>query len=496
MLNKLFSRNSDKASASAGRRNVKFQSVRSIMGLSESPNWTKFMGRTLLEEGYHANTWVFACIRKRMQAVGSVPLVMQELDDEESWTNSASDHPLSRLLKDPCPGLSGAQLAKMIVGQFDIQGEFYAKIIRGGRGGMVPLELWPLPIGTVAPEIRDNEIVRYKYTRRDGSEDSMPPEEVLHLRYTHPDTKFVGMPPLVAAGKAIDVDNEASSWQKVSMQNRGVPDGVFTLEGEEVGPDEWEEARRQVREQYIGRDSAREPWVVANAKFEQMSQSMADLDFMDGRRMTRVEICAALDVPPPLVGIYDDATLANIETARKIMWRDSLLPLLNDVADQITRILVPSFGGGRSAREEIRLAFDTANVAALQDSLKEKTEVAARLRQLGVPLREINRRLDLNLEISDLPGSDVSFLPSSLVPTSPSEEGGGMTEADFDKLLQLSMRVSQGDMTVESAIAFAAAAIPGVNEQMARDILTPASTGEGLEERAFDVTETVHKTGY
>lgn len=474
---------------------VKFLPLSQVMGVSDAPDWTQFMGRTLLEEGYNKNTWVFACIRKRMQAVGSVPLVVQQRGTEGEWTESERNDPLSRLLRNPCPGMSGEQLVKMIVGQFDIQGEFFARIVRGGRGGALPLELWPLQIGTVAPIVRDNEIIRYRYTRRDGKEDTLAPEEVLHLRYTHPDSKTAGMPPILPAGKAVDVDNEASAWQKVSMQNRGVPDGVFVLKGEEVGPDEWEEARRQVREQYVGQDNAREPWVVANAEFEQMAQSMADLDFMGGRRMTREEICAALDVPPPLVGIYDNATLSNIETARKIMWRDSLLPLLSDIADQLSRSLVPPFAGNRAdALDRRRVEFDVTGVAALQDSLTEKVQVAQQLRQIGIPLSEINRRLELGLEIEDIAGSDQAYSPSGLIPTgtamapAPAAEGEGeeeeqpeeLTDEGFTRLLTLAQRVADGQLTAEAALSMASA-MPGVPLEVARDVLQAAADGATVE---------------
>jgi len=346
-------------------------------------------------------------MRKRMAAVSSVPLIVcNEATDEV-----LDGHPLQLLMESPTPELDGTTLLEIIVGSLDSGGNAYLHIVRNAQG--VPLELWPIPQDGMKPVHQKGDkryISHYRYDWQ-GAVRTIPAEDVLHLAYTHPEDRFSGMSPLRAAGMAVDLDNEASAWQKVSLQNRGVPDGIFSLEGEDIGPEEWEEARRQVREQYTGTANAREPWVVANAKWQQMSLTPAELDFAEARTMTRTEICAAYEVPPPMVGIYDDATLANIETARKIFWRDTILPLLEQLAGQITRALAPGFGGG------IYLKFDISNIAALRESYTDKLTQARVLWSMGVPLTVINDRLELGLNVDEIEGADVGYVPAGLIPT-------------------------------------------------------------------------------
>ena len=280
------------------------------------------------------------------------------------------------------------------------------------------------------------------------------------------------------------------------MQNRGIPDGVFTMEGD-IGPDEWEEASRQVAENYSGSDHARGPWVVANAKFEQMSQSMADLDFMQGRKMTREEICAVLDVPPPLVGILDKANYANIETARKIFWRDSMLPSLADIADQLTRRFLKS-------GDNLRLFFDTTNISALQDSLTEKLASAKDLFSMGVPLSVINKRLEMNLDIENVQGMNVGYLQGSLMPTTfaPSpgaktdnnlstiedgenasiEGSARMSDEDFDRISSVVSKVSMGEMTSEQAAKLLKLSIPYLTDDEINGLISNENTDIGYNE--------------
>jgi len=467
-----------------------------VFETTSKATWTKPGTQQMLLEGYEGNSWVFACIRKKMQAVGSVPLILQEFQKELGYKDFIGQHPLKKLLENPCPGVTGAQLIKIIQGQFDIQGEFFGKVTLGGKGGKVPLEVWPLHIGSTSPVVKNNEIVEFKYTNRNGSVKTIDPSEILHLKSTHPDNIFSGMAAMTAGSKAVDIDNEAAKWQKISMQNRGIPDGVFTMEGD-IGPDEWEEASRQVAENYSGSDHARGPWVVANAKFEQMSQSMADLDFMQGRKMTREEICAVLDVPPPLVGILDKANYANIETARKIFWRDSMLPSLADIADQLTRRFLKS-------GDNLRLFFDTTNISALQDSLTEKLASAKDLFSMGVPLSVINKRLEMNLDIENVQGMNVGYLQGSLMPTTfaPSpgaktdnnlstiedgenasiEGGARMSDEDFDRISSVVSKVSMGEMTSEQAAKLLKLSIPYLTDDEINGLISNENTDIGYNE--------------
>ena len=377
---------------------------------SHKAAWRDWTSAKAIREGYERNVWVYACMRKRAEAVATVPaVVLRDVQGEEvqDW-----DHPLTKLMHAPNPEMDGATMMQIVQGSLDACGNAYLHVIRGGSGGAVPLELWPIPADAMEARSRPGNgryVDHYRYDWQ-GVVKDIPAEDVLHLMFTHPEDRMSGISPLKAAGISVDLDNEASQWQKISLQNRGVPDGIFRMSGE-VGPEEWEEARRQVRQEYTGSSKAREPWVLANVDWQQMSLAPAELDFGDARDRSRIEICAAYEVPPPMVGIYDDATLANIETARKIFWRDTILPMLSDYAAQITRALAPAFGEG------VRLTFDTSNVSALQDSMQERIELAERMFGMGVPLSQINDRLELGLDTDEIPGADVGYLPSGLLPT-------------------------------------------------------------------------------
>jgi HK97 family phage portal protein len=220
------------------------------------------------------------------------------------------------------------------------------------------------------------------------------------------------MSPLKAAARTVDTDVEAVRWNKVALQNRAVGDGVFTFPNP-LTREQWERAREQVRQQYEGVDNARRPWVLGSgASYNRMSLTPVEMDWLASRKDMRVEICAALNVHPPIVGIYDDATLANIATARRMHWEDTIIPILEDLEGCLNRTLVPHFG----PRDRLRLVFDTSQVRALQRNLKELVETGEKMQKMGVPLNHIIQRLELQLD--PVPGGDVGYIPSTMIPLS------------------------------------------------------------------------------
>ena len=393
------------------------------------PKWSEFDAQRAVRDGYKRSTWVYACVRLRAANASQVPWII-ERETPEGWVE-VEDHPLKQLLRRPNPAYDWSEMMRRFVFAMDLTGDAWATKVRGGGAGVAgPVrEVWPiLPERVEIMPGRDAMVGSYRYRNRNITRD-IPASDMLHLRYAHPGDLYYGLSPLSAAARAVDIDEEAEKWQKVTLQNMAVPPGALMLEGD-VGQEEYEQTKRWVKEQR-GSDHAREMWVLANAKYQQMSQTAVDLDFMNGRKMSREEICAAFGVPLPLVGIYDNATLANIETAREIFWREGLIPTLDEIEGQLNLQLASEYPG-------IRLRYDLSNVESLAENLTEKFSNARTLWAMGVPLDAINQRLELGLDTADMPGADVGYLPGGLLPTN-------FDAADFEPGGQAAARAVNGD---------------------------------------------------
>jgi hypothetical protein len=116
-----------------------------------------------------------------------------------------------------------------------------------------------------------------------------------------------------------------------------------------------------------------------------------------------------------MVGNYEKATLANIETARQIFWRDTMIPVLDKLSGILNLQLVAEYGS------ELRIRYDLSQVDALQENYTEKVNNAQGLWSMGLPWNEINRRLEMGFE--DIEGGEIGYLPAGLLPTNYEETG-------------------------------------------------------------------------
>lgn len=369
------------------------------------PQWSEWDSEKAITEGYQSSPWVYACIKRRVDAVCSVPWVV-EVKRGGEWERDDA-HELNRLLQDPNPEMDWQELMSLMVTHLDLAGNgFWHKVRVQGK----VRELWPLmPQAVKVIPGRSQIIEAYQIGSAPGTR--IEAADITHMAYTNPNSLLYGQSPLMAVGKAVDVDNSAAAWQKISMQNRGVPDGIFQLDQDDLTKEQFDQTRDVVRENYANMGNARSPWVVNKAKWIPMSLTPAEVDFIETRHLSMKEICAAYAVPSEMISGMGDANRASSETVRKTFWLDTVLPLLSEIQSTLNKSLAREYGSAN----EIRISYDTSGVPALQESQREQVEIARTLWGMGVPFNEINQRLELGFD--EIEGGEIGYLPSGLLPT-------------------------------------------------------------------------------
>lgn len=376
--------------------------------LTNQAYWSDFDAETASKEGYKASPAVYSVIKKRADAVSSVPLVVEQRKGDE-WEPVAESHPLQQLLDNPNPDLDRSEMMRLLVTHLDLAGNGYWYKARIGNNRVA--ELWPLmPQYMEIQPGRERLIQYYKY-RQHGLLTQYESTDVMHAAYTNPDSLYFGQSPLQAAGKAVDIDNSAATWQKISMQNRGVPDGMFTFDAD-MTPEQYAQAMAVIGDRSEGPGNARKNLVLSKAKYQQLSQTPAELDFMATRRFSLEQVCAVYGVPIEMIIGMGDANRASGDNVRKTFWLDTIVPLLDEIQSALNKGLVPDFGNLR----DLRIRFDTSGVPALQENYSEKLVNAEKLHRLGVPFNKINQHLELGLD--DIEGGDIGYIPQGLIPAS------------------------------------------------------------------------------
>lgn len=415
ILDKFFGKSSEQKSYSAPALMIQQQ--------GRTPKFNEWSIDSAIKEGYKNSTWVYACVKLRAAAVSSVPWKAERRVTQDEWKHEPQSE-LQKLLDRPNPDMDRALFFKYVVQHLDLSGNSFISKVRAGADN-TPKELWTLMPNQIEVVAGDIRLVK-EYIYRSAGRKVIPPEDMIQFLYPDPANLYFGMSPLMSAAQAVDIDNEAERFQKASLENRGLADLHFEVPADATA-EQVSRLREIFQEQQSGPKNARRA-LFSSAKATSLNVSAAELDFIESRKFVRDEICSAFGVPPPMVGNYEKATLANIETARQIFWRDTIVPLLDELETKLNLSLAPDFG------PEWRIKYDISSITALQENFTEKVTNAQQLFGIGVPFNELNSKLKLGF--ADVVGGDIGYLPSGLLPTDfqPMDVAKGMTAEDLSKL--------------------------------------------------------------
>lgn len=392
------------------------------------PVYTDLTVRKATREGYKISIFVYRAVRTIIQAASGIPWIVQDDKGEP-----IEGHPFTEVWAKPNPQFSGQDNMEFIIAHQLLCGNALLQpIVVGGK----PREFWIVMPDLVQPipsDVPGEWLKGWKVSAANGVQIEVPPDQFIHFMQVDPGNPYWGMGPLMAAARTVDTDNEAQDTQKISMQNRAMTDGVFTHESV-LTAEQFEEARRQIRENFLLKAKRREPWVLgAGAKWQQMSMTPIEMDFIASRLANLRGIAAAFGLDPWWLGDRSASTYNNIMEARKALYVEVVLPMLDDIKSTLNLKIAPMYGN-------IVIAYDTSKVAALRDDYGKKVEQAKTLWGMGIPFDQINERLEMGFE--EFSGWDRGYLPAMLLPTgassAPTEEEEELEKAMATKALNLS----------------------------------------------------------
>jgi HK97 family phage portal protein len=174
-----------------------------------------------------------------------------------------------------------------------------------------------------------------RYAKADG----LGRTQIAHIKALSPRDDHYGMGCLEAAIASASVHNRAARWNKALLDHGARPSGALTYDPGDGSPLSAEQFRRlkdELTEEFSGSGNAGRPMLLdGGLKWQAMSLSPADMDFIRLKESAARDIALAFGVPPVLVGLPGDATYANAREAGRALYRQTILPM----ADRILRVL-------------------------------------------------------------------------------------------------------------------------------------------------------------
>lgn len=375
--------------------------IKSVTLPEVQPDWSLFAKkdrlwdvRAAILEGYNASAAVYACVEKRATLFSSVPWRAVRVTRDGDTEDLPDAHPLQKLLDRPNPDTSWLETMYTVSQQLDIAGNACLSEIKGGIRNE-PTELWCLPFEYIKIKPgRERLIDLYEYQQH-GPKQVIQGEDMIHLRLPNPNDPIFGMPVMMGACRAIDIDRESGNWQKASLQNRSTAD-IHVEVPAEMQSDQIDAVQAKLAERASGPENARKP-IVTSGKINHLSRTAVEMDFVESRKAVWSEICAVFGLSMSDLGFTESVNLANAESMQRQLWKNTIIPRLELVKRQLDNQLAFEFG------EDIRVVYDTSNVDALQENYTEKLSNAEALYRMGYSNQAINRRLELGFEDDELP---------------------------------------------------------------------------------------------
>ncbi len=369
-------------------------------------------GGLTLSNAYQQVVWVYRAINVLAEQIGNIPFLLSS--GERGRENLITRGPLVNFYNYPHPQIDRFQYWELRIIWLMLRGECFRIPIYSDSPSSSSSTRRLQSVLISDPScfqhiVDDHQLIGWRYT---GFGASTPlasqvflPEEVWFEKLPNPFNFWRGLAPLRVAGLAAETDFAAGAFMKGVMENNGDL-GLIVRAQEQLGPDQREQLHAALRQRRRRAGTANEPLLLWNTtEIVQPQLSSSDLQFLENRRFSRAEICAAFGVPEEIVTTTDNAKYDVMDGARLNFIEHRIAPLcrrLEAGEDVTVKSLDPGAVGW----------FDLESLPILQKAQRDRMATARSVFDMGVPFNELNRVLDLGFR--RLPWGDRGYVASKL----------------------------------------------------------------------------------
>ena len=294
----------------------------------------------LAKEGYNQTGVVYACVREISVAFAGIKWGLFRNHGAEK--EEILEHPLLRLWNRPNREQGSSAFLQAVASHYLISGNTYIEAARDSAG--VPQYLYCLRPDrmTVIPDAIER-IGGYKYSVG-GQAVSFIDGEVLHFKDFHPSNDWYGLSPISVAALSVDSYKGQQRWNRNLIENSARPSGIITYE-DDLSPEAVNNIKEEFAEKFAGAENSNRPLVLEGGKmkWEQMAFNAKELDFIASQNLSALQISQIYNMPPELIGL-SPATYQNRKEARKALYTEVVLPMLDRFRDDFNNWLPEMFG--------------------------------------------------------------------------------------------------------------------------------------------------------
>lgn len=387
-------------------------------------------------------SWAYANITAIAEKVASVEFELFQVDSKGENMTEISQHPLLELLSRVNDHQTKWDLIYSWTCTMLSQGEAAWYLMGKKNEFSEPLEIWPLQpeyLKIIPGDLSQNQFIKSYEYRIPGKETQIfEPWEILFFKMPHPTNRYRGYGVLEAAITDVQIDYHATEYNKSFFQNFARPDGVLMNEGK-MSDEVFARTMAQWETKYQGKQNAGKTAILEGGmKYEAISQSAKDMDFLQQQTWIRDKIMAMFKNTKTILGIVEDVNRANAEASEATWLKHNIKPKMQRLADYINEFLVPVYGNNL-----ILGFFDPVPESEEQRQLEYKEGVDKWLTR-----NEIREELGRD----PVEGGDFLFVPITNIPITSSGEDATLpdiNDADDQEPKMMKLKVNKGKKNIK-----------------------------------------------
>lgn len=340
---------------------------------------------------YRSNPWVFAAVSTIAWSLSRLPLKLyQRMPDGtvrvvQPAVPGASGRPtiaqeLAALLEMPEPGVSRQEWLRRLVVDKMVYGNSLFAIEEGASA--VPAGLYHTPWRKVTVHTGDLiPILGYEVVGT-KSKKTLYPDKVIHFGRSGDLDSPLGLSPIQPLKYTVALHDALARHLNNYFKNAARPSGLLKVPPS-VDTKKIELIQKAVEELYTAPENAGRV-LVTSAEWQSMASDPASSQIIELAKLSREEIVAAFQVPPPIVGILERAIQANVTELRSQFLRDVVGPHAAEIEGHINAQLI--WSNPRLRREGLFVAFDMMH--ALRPELEQLATVFEKMRHVLTPAEQ------------------------------------------------------------------------------------------------------------
>jgi HK97 family phage portal protein len=350
-------------------------------------------------------TPVWCAVKLLSESISQIPLeICEKLPDGDIIKRP--DHPLHRILsRNPNSYQTKIQFFSKVIVDMCLEGNSYVYIERNGGG--VPQDLYCMNASNVEVKTTMDGVF---YTDQE-SKKTYSSEEILHFKGMSMDG-IKGISPVKQCKQAIGWGIAVETYGNTFFSNGAKLSGVLSTD-RQMSQLAIERLKKSFQENYASLNDSNKTLILEEGlKFQQVSISNEQAQFLSSRDMAVQEVARVFNIPPHMLKDLSKSSFNNIEQQSTEFVRYSVMPYLSNMEQEMNLKLFKDSEAGK-----LFTNFDANSM--LRGSANDRASFYDKMVKVGaMTINEVRERENMNKAET---GDDL-YMPANMTPVAESEE--------------------------------------------------------------------------